>query len=135
MTTSLRFTHSWLPRLDRDLIDEAPRPIFARLEWTDDRVPSPFGMCRGVSVGRRVAATDMAARQAHSEMDPRRADQEAVFASIGRRRDVKHLIEVAAHKHQLVVDALILAPVGWAIWRLVVPLRWQPRSARRFHEH
>ena len=109
MTTSLRFTHSCLPRLDRDLIDEAPRPIFAGLEWTDDRVPGPTGMCRGMSVGGRVAATDMAARQAHSEMDPRRADQEAVFASISRRRDVMHLIEVAANKHQSVVDVLILA--------------------------
>ena len=115
MTTSLRFTHSCLPRLDRDLIDEAPRPIFAGLEWTDDRVPGPTGMCRGMSVGGRVAATDMAARQAHSEMDPRRADQQTSI--------------------NLVVDALILAPAGWAISRLVVPLRWQSRSARRFHEH
>ena len=85
-------------------------------------MPDPTCMGRGMSVGGRVAATDVAARQAHSEVDPRRADQEAVFASIRRRRDVMHLIEVAAHNHQLVVDVLILA-AGWPVLRLVVPLR------------
>src|SRR5436189_2253187 len=45
------------------VIDEAPRPLFARLERADERVPAALGGTTGVTIRRVVAAADLAALQ------------------------------------------------------------------------
>jgi len=51
------------------------------LKRFDDGVTDSMKMLRGVSVGRRVAATDVATGHAKAEMQPTRADAQAVFAA------------------------------------------------------
>ncbi len=41
-------------------------------------------MSRCVSIGRAIAAANVAAVQAHSQVDPARADLQAIFAARGR---------------------------------------------------
>src|SRR5665213_2393259 len=83
--------------LDEQVIDVAPGPIFAALEAADDRVMRRMIVLGGVGIGRAVAAADVAARHAQSEMHPLSADLQALFTALGRaRRDVMDLIEVFA---------------------------------------
>ena len=51
---------------------------------------------RGVFVWRRVAAADMAARQAEAQMDPRGADAQTVFTAVGAGCHVSDFIQMRA---------------------------------------
>jgi hypothetical protein len=51
-------------------------------------------MSRGVLVRRAVTAADMAASHAQSKMDPKGADLQAVFATVGIRGHGADLIEM-----------------------------------------
>ena len=64
-----------------DLVDEAPRPVLARLERADDRVTGRAGVRARVAVGRVVAAADVAALQADAQVQPEAAGREAVLAA------------------------------------------------------
>jgi len=82
-------------RLHRDLIDEAPEPIFTRLERLHDRVRSGVEVLRRVLVLRGMATTDVAANAAEPQMDPGVADLQAFFATLWRPwRNVANLVEV-----------------------------------------
>ena len=50
---------------------------------------------RGVTVGRAVAAPDVAARHAQPQVIPASADAQAVLAALTRRRDIIDQIEMA----------------------------------------
>src|SRR5688500_13187976 len=56
--------------LDHPLVDEAPAPVLARLEGLHDRVARGVEVLGGVRVLGVVAAADVAADQAHSQVDP-----------------------------------------------------------------
>src|SRR3954462_10007992 len=66
----------------RDLVDEAPRPVLARLERAHDRVLVGGGVRAGVAAGRAVAAADVAALEADPQVDPLAAGREAVLAAL-----------------------------------------------------
>src|SRR5438309_10939066 len=88
-------------RLEPQLVDVAPAPVFARLEGPDDRV------LRAVEVGCRmlalrvVAAAHMPAGHAQPQVDPGTADLQAVLAAVGARGDLTDLVEVGAFGHRL----------------------------------
>src|SRR5205823_5183054 len=82
-----RCTGAWpVERLDRvldDAIDVAPAPRLARLAGADHGVRRRMEVARGVLVLRIVAAADVAARQAHPQVDPRVARFQAFLAAVG----------------------------------------------------
>jgi hypothetical protein len=50
-----------------------------------------------VLAGRLIAATDMAADEAHPQVDPAAMRLQALLAALGRaRRDIAHLVKMAA---------------------------------------
>ncbi len=59
----------------------------------------PVKVFRRVLVGGRVAAADVPAFQAEAQVDPGRADLQAVLAAVGARRDVADLVEVFTGRH------------------------------------
>ena len=87
--------------LDHDIIDVAPGPILARLEGPHQRVTDEARVRRGVPIRGRIAATDVAAREAEAQVHPRGADAEAVLATLRRRPDPPDLIEVGAWRRAM----------------------------------
>lgn len=88
------------------LIYVAPAPAFPRLEGLDDGVVRGVVVLGGVSVGRIVAAADMAARPAEPQVDPSVAALEAFLAALGRPRlNVLYLVEMSAGGHGCSVGA------------------------------
>ena len=83
-------------RVKIHLVDEAPAPVLAGLERLHDRVPDLAEMLGGVPVRRVVAAPDVPAGHAQAEVDPLRADAQAVLAAVRARGDFSDLIEVGA---------------------------------------
>src|SRR3954449_9494066 len=86
----------------RDLVDEAPRPVLARLDRAHDRVTIAPGVGAGVAVGGAVAAADVAALEADAQMDPPRAHAQAVLAAVdglGQFGDLD-VVEVGADGHR-----------------------------------
>jgi len=57
-------------------------------------VADSMKMFRGVPVGRRITAADVAAGHAKAEMQPTRADAQAVFAALRARCHRPDLIKV-----------------------------------------
>ena len=66
----------------RDLVDVAPQPVLAGLERADHGMSGRAVVARRVLVGARVAAGDVAAGHALAQMNPRRADRQAVGAAL-----------------------------------------------------
>ena len=80
------------------MIDVAPAPVFTGLVRAHDRVLGRMEMFRGVLVLRRVAASDVPAFQAKSEMDPGIAHLEAFLTPVRPGRDVPNLVQVGAKR-------------------------------------
>jgi hypothetical protein len=57
-----------LQRIKHDFVDVAPTPILSGLKRFDDRVADSMKMFRGVPVGRRITAADVATGHAKAEM-------------------------------------------------------------------
>lgn len=75
-------------RLDVGLVDVAPPPVLARLERLHDGVADGMGMRAGVPEWGRVAAPDVPAGQAEPQVDPFRAQAQALLTALGgARRD------------------------------------------------
>jgi hypothetical protein len=83
-----------LQRIKHHFIDIAPTPLLTGLKRFDDRVRYSMKMLRGVSVGRRVAATYVATDHAKAKMQPLRADAKTVFAAFRARCHRPDLIKV-----------------------------------------
>jgi len=84
-------------KLEEQLVGVAPPPVLSGLEGPDQGVvvvPVPVG--RGVTVGRVVAAPDVAAVHAKAQVDPLAARAQAVLAALGGRGHVGHGVEVRA---------------------------------------
>ena len=60
-----------LLRIQFNLIDVAPAPIFSRLEGLDYGVLSRMEVLRRMFVLRRIAAADMTALKAQAQVHPR----------------------------------------------------------------
>src|SRR3954470_13363865 len=82
----------------RDLVDEAPRPVLARLERAHDRMAVGARVLAGVATRRAVAAADAAALQADPQVDPLAAARQAVLAAVdgvGQLEEL-HVVEMGA---------------------------------------
>src|SRR5581483_12359994 len=64
-----------------DLVDVAPGPLLPGLERAHDGMAGAVEVRRSVPVRRGVAAADVSARQAESQVHPARADPQAVLAA------------------------------------------------------
>src|SRR6516164_5138219 len=73
---------------DHHLVDEAPLPVLPRFEGSNDGMMGPSEVLCRVFVFRGVAAADVTASQAESQMDPRVAHPNALLASSGVGRHV-----------------------------------------------
>jgi hypothetical protein len=80
--------------LQEDFIHVAPAPVLSRLERLDYRVPGGVEVLRGMFVLGCVATTHVAAREALSELDPRVAHLQALFAALRRGLHVPDLVRV-----------------------------------------
>jgi hypothetical protein len=83
-------------QLEREVVQVAEIPILARFEGPDDRVPTNLEVLRGMPILRAVAAPDMAAGLAHSQVHPRVSRLQTFLATIAARFDIQDLVEVLA---------------------------------------
>jgi diketogulonate reductase-like aldo/keto reductase len=86
-------------KLDFDLVGVAPAPVFARLERLHDRMGSVLEVFGRVTIRGAVAASDMATRQAQTQMHPSGADLKAILASLGAGLYFVDLIQVSTFRH------------------------------------
>src|SRR5689334_2118654 len=81
-------------RLEELLVDVAPAPILVRLEALHHGMLRRVEMLGRVLTGRLIAAADMAAKQAHPQMDPVAVRLQAFLATLrGTRGHGSNLIE------------------------------------------
>src|SRR5262245_61049249 len=121
-------------RLEADPIDVAPVPALAGLERADDRVLRRAVVPRRVLVLRVVAAADVSAGHAETQMHPHVACLEALLASIrGLRLDAADRPEVAAdglfHLVPLVLGLALLEECRHALAGIVAPQETDERFA------
>jgi hypothetical protein len=101
-----------------------PRPIFARLKRSNDRMGGGVKMFRGVAIRRRVAATDMSAGKAKPQVDPGRTDLQTILAPVRARDDVGiDLIEVGAScvHDSTFVDFLFISTIAASLRKRLKP--------------
>jgi hypothetical protein len=65
-----------------NLVNITPDPGLSRLDRAHERVLGLVEMLGGVFILRRIAARDVAAEQAHAQMNPRVARLNAVFTNV-----------------------------------------------------
>ena len=84
-------------RLEPELIDVAPAPVFAGLEAAHDGVLGLMEVLGCMRVGRIVAAADVAAFETEAQMHPFVSGRETFFAPLGCLRCyVVHVRKVLA---------------------------------------
>ena len=85
----------------RDLVQEAPAPILAGLQRADQRVAAASSVGARVAVGRVVAAADLAALEADSQMQPWASRGQAILAARDGFRELGdvNVIEMCAGGH------------------------------------
>src|SRR5579883_1943934 len=83
------------------LVEVTPAPVFTRLKGFDDWVPHCLKVFGGMLVLRRIAATNMAAGQAKTKMNPRIAGCKAFLAPISARCDRLNLVAVVTGWHEM----------------------------------
>jgi hypothetical protein len=85
----------------RELVEEAPRPRFARLERADDWMAARLGVSAGVTTGRAIAAGHLAALQADAKMQPSASCGQALLAALDRLGELRDLnvIQMRAGGH------------------------------------
>lgn len=81
---------------EKHLVDEAPPPFLAWFEAADDGMAGIVGMCGRVPIGGVVAAPDVAADHAETQVHPPVARSHAVLTSIRAGRDHLYLTDVRA---------------------------------------
>ena len=78
----------------REIVRVAPHPSFARFDRTDERVFGLVEVLRGMLVFGGVAASDMTAFQAQTQVHPGIAGFHAIFADVFRGMKDADLIEM-----------------------------------------
>jgi hypothetical protein len=91
--------------IDLYFVDEAPTPVFARLERAHEGVGCRMKMLRGVFVLGGIAAAHVAADQAQAQVNPSVAHSQTLLASICMRLDILDLIQVRALVHEVPLSA------------------------------
>src|ERR1700722_3455088 len=87
------FAPNWKKSLvDVYLVDVAPAPIFSGFDGAHDRMPLGVEVSCGMTVLGRIAAPDLAAFQAHAEVDPAVSGLETFFAALGVRLHMLYMI-------------------------------------------
>ena len=88
-------------RLEHDLVDVAPAPVFTGLEGLDNGMASRMEMPGSMLILRGVAAANMPADKALAQVYPGIANFQAILAAISTRRHFSNLVEVRTnHCHQ-----------------------------------
>jgi len=82
-------------RLEEQLVDVAPGPVLTRLEGLDNRVVGGVEMPGGVLILRIVTAADVSTGETEAQVHPAISNFQTVLTSIGARRDLAYLVEVA----------------------------------------
>lgn len=88
-------------KIQFELIDVAPAPILAGLKRLDDRMRGVMKVLGGVLVFRRIAAANVSALQAQSQVDPTVPHFQALLAAMSAWRDLPDLIKVRTRFHGL----------------------------------
>ncbi len=89
-----------LQRIEHQFIYITPAPLFARLKRLDDWMGSLTKVLRSMTVGRRIAATNVTACHAESQVDPLTTGAQTVLAAARARNHVPYLIKMGAfHGH------------------------------------
>jgi hypothetical protein len=82
-----------------DLIDVTPPPVLSGLEGLDDGMLRRVKMLGRVTILRVIAASDVSARQAQSEVHPSIAHLQTFLASLSRWGHLAYLIQMFAGRH------------------------------------
>ena len=85
----------------RQLVDEAPRPVLARLQRSDDRVARASGVCDRLEI-RRIVATAVGTACEAVKVRPFRPNRQAVLATLdglGQLHDA-HVVKLCARLHK-----------------------------------
>jgi hypothetical protein len=82
-----------------NFVDVAPNPILTRLERPHQRVVNGVEMFGSVLVLGGITATDVAAREAETKMNPRVAGLQTLLATVGFRSNLVDLVQVRASGH------------------------------------
>ena len=69
-------------------------PVLAGVKRFDDGMTGRVAVARSMFVGGRVAATDVAAGHAETQVHPNASDPKAIFTALGARLYRSDLIEV-----------------------------------------
>src|SRR5665213_2466740 len=75
-------------KIELQLVNEAPSPVFAAFERAHDGMFGFMKMFGGVFVLRRIAAAHVSAVHAEAKMNPLVARLEALFTTVGVRLDI-----------------------------------------------
>jgi hypothetical protein len=86
-------------RFVKHIVNVAITPIFAFFKRFDDRVVGRVKMFRRVFIGRRIAAADVTANFAESQMKPTVARFQTIFAAVCARRYFFNFFQVFASVH------------------------------------
>jgi hypothetical protein len=98
-----------LELFEEQFVHVAPAPFFARLQGFDYRVPGRVKVFGRVLVLGRIAAADVAARFAQSQVHPTVAHLQTFFAALRRARgDPLHLIQMRAFRAHISPFALLI---------------------------
>src|ERR1700691_5290332 len=88
-----------LVKLQLHLVHKAPSPRFSRLQRAHDGVSTGMKVLGGVFVLGGIAAADMAALQAQSQVNPRVAGFQTLFAATGVWLHFFDLVQMCAAGH------------------------------------
>ena len=81
-------------RLEHNLVDVAPAPVFTGLEGLDDGMAGCMEMPGCMLILRGVAAANVPADKALAQVYPGIANFQAIFAAISTRGNFSNLVEV-----------------------------------------
>ncbi len=92
--------------LQHSFVDIAPSPIFAGLNRPGNSVLCAMKMLCGMFSRRRIAAANVAAKQAHPQMNPVLARFQTLFAAVSMRLYIVNLIEMGTTSHMFYFETV-----------------------------
>jgi hypothetical protein len=105
-SAKLRAGQSALGEVKLHLVYETPAPTFSGLDGPHDGMLGGMEVFRGVLVLRRIAAADMAAFHAQSQVNPGVAGFQAFFAAASVRLHILDVAGVGAFLHGIIIPRL-----------------------------
>jgi hypothetical protein len=108
--SNVHFAIARPPDSDLDVVRVTPSPRLAWLERPDNRVLCLMEVFGRVPVRRVIAAGDVSAFEAQSQVNPARADLQTILAAFRARRDVAYLIQVRTGGHEISSTSVAVSP-------------------------